>query len=443
MVHIKKIFTLGKDPVYEKGIKCYNKSEYEKAIGIFEDILSQKRYRSTLHYGLSEFYASQCYRNLGIIAMHEARFKDAIKYFEKSLKILPKATVLRNYLGICYNNVGLYNEAITEFEKVVNEKEDGIQINVRLALAYYNKGDHNSAIQKLKTTIASKPKHADLRHLLGLVLCNINDYEAGINEFSKAIEINPAYVEALRKLGLAYAAIEKYEDAKNVFQNLVNTVSDEDIGHYCLALTHSILGEPDKASKEFKKAKELNPSLEVKKVPSKSTAMHTLADKAGDEFSKAIMISSTFSSILTPLESAVKDIGLYNTLVRIYNSILEDHPNYADFHYKLGQVYENLHKRQQAIDEFMKAIELNPNYMHAHTSLAFAYKEKGDVYKAIEQFQFVLDKQTEVPGIYFQLALLHKEKGNRDKAIELLAKALELKPEFKDAKALLKELRSE
>jgi len=206
-----------------------------------------------------------------------------------------------------------------------------------------------------------------------------------------------------------------------------------------LALLYNILGQSSDATKNFKKAKELDKALNIKTTHSKPESKRILVDKANEEFSEAIMMGSTFTSVLMPLESAAKDIGLYNTLINIYKSILKEHPTYADFHHKLGQVYMNLHKYKKAIDEFLEAIKINPNYMHAHMNLAFAYKESGQSDRAIEEFQLILGKQLESASIYFQLAILYRDK-NKAKAIELLNSALELQPDFKDAKALLKEL---
>ncbi|PIU41976.1 MAG: hypothetical protein COS99_02580 [Candidatus Omnitrophica bacterium CG07_land_8_20_14_0_80_42_15] len=441
MIDFKKIFTFGKDDRYQKGINYYNNCEYEKAVKEFEDMLADTQYAESLHSRLAEFYTSQCYRNMGIIAMHETKFQDAIRYFEKSLKILPQSIMLSNYLGICYNNIGLYDQAIAEFEKVLTEKKDDITLNVRIALAYYNKGDHHNAVKRLQGAIVFKPKHADLHHILGLVYCNINDYKAGIDEFNKSIDINPVYVEALRKLGLAYIIIEKYDEAKGLLQRLTRVVPHDVFSHYCLALTYNILGDPTAALAEFENATSLGLKTESKELESKENSRRILLEIAREEFSKAIMINATFTSILTPLESEAKDIGLYNTLIRIYKSILDEHPTYADFHHKLGQVYDNLHMQEEAIAEFAKASEINPDYLHARISLAFSYKEMGHIDKAIEEFQFILSKQSDLPVIYFQLALLYKEKKDKAKAIELLNKALDLKPDLEEARDLIKELR--
>jgi len=440
-MQIKKIFTLGKDDRYQSGIGYYNRCEYKEALSEFTKVISNERNKGTLHYGLAEFYASQSSRNLGIIAMHEARFKDAIGYFEKSLKILPEATVLRGYLGVCYNNIGLYGEAIIEFEEMHKVGERDTQIDLRLALAYNNKGEHHKAIEKLKTAVALNPDHADLHYMLGVVSCSMHDYKAGILNFNKALELNPIYAEALCKNGLAHVALGQFEKAKGIFEKLIK-IADEEIGHFCLALIYSVLGDERGAKAEMKDAVRLNPAVDGKDIESKSISKKALTEKMGEEFSKAIMISYTFASILTPLESSVKDIGLYNTLARIYKSILEQHPNYADFHHKLGQVYEHLHKYKWAIDEFLRAVEINPNYVHAHVSLAFAYKETGAIDMAINEFEHVISRHTELPIAYYQLALLYKEKDDKKKAIELANKALELEPDFKEAETLLKELHS-
>ena len=84
MVHIRKIFTFGRDDAYQRAIDYYNKCEYKRALEEFSKMLGNKQYKNTLHYGLAEFYASQSYRNLGIKSMHETDFKGAIKYFKES-----------------------------------------------------------------------------------------------------------------------------------------------------------------------------------------------------------------------------------------------------------------------------------------------------------------------------------------------------------------------
>ena len=373
----KHFFTLGADEMYNRAMDYYNDCQYKEATAEFDKIILRDRGGARLHKELARFYKSQAYRNSGIIHMHEGRFDDAILDFKMALDIIPDSVILHSHLGVCYNNVGRFNNAIAEFERVLDDKEGDVQASIRLSLALRNQGLYDRAIDKLQSAIKINPHHADLHYFLGIVLCNKNEYKEAMQEFNKALQINPNYAEALSKLRFLYI---------------------------------------------------------VKDQPSSPSAI-----AAKEELFKAISISLSLTPFVSP-DISKKDVGLYNTLIYVYNQILKKHPNYADIHFKLAQIYENQERFADVEKEFKLALEINPNFVQARINLGFLYKELVRLDDAAREFNFVLEKNFSYPIIAFDLGLIYKRLNKIKDAIKAFQMALEFDPAFEEAKRELDSL---
>jgi tetratricopeptide (TPR) repeat protein len=374
----RHFFTLGGDEAYDQAMAHYNHCRYKEAITGFDKVIQMHRGKSRLHKELARFYKSQAYRNYGIIHMHEGRFGEAIVNFKMALEIIPESIILHSHLGVCYNNVGRFNHAIAEFEKVLDDKRSDIQSRIRLGLALRNQGLYNRAIDQFQAAININPGHADLHYFLGLVLCNKHNYREAVKELERALGINPHYTEARDKLR---------------FINIL-----------------------------------------VKEPPSSPQAA-----AAKDELFKAIVISLGLSPFISP-DLSKKDIGLYNTLIYVYNQILKEHPNYADIYFKLAQIYENQEKFQEAEDVLKKALQINPDFIQARVSLGFIYKETSRLEEAAREFSYVIDSNLPYPIIAFNLGLVYKRLNRIKEATRAFEIALQLDPGFEEARAELKNL---
>lgn len=411
MSFLKRFFTLGGDAAYNRAMDLYNTCRYRDAIQGFDKIIQRDRGKSRLHRRLALFYKAQAHRNSGIIHMHEGKFEDAISDFSTALEIIPESIILHNYLGICYNNTGKFSNAILAFEKVLLNNEKDIGTHIRLGLSLRNQGLYDKSIGKFRTAITLNPTHADLRYFLGLVLSNKEAYQEAITEFQKALEINPQYGEALLKLGCMYI----------------------------------LAGETQKAPDFFKRAFEVSGHSEtVAEMASLLEAQQyddkTLVLLAKEEIFKSTSISLSLTPFVSPDFSRREDTGLYNTLMHVYNQILEEHPNYADIHFKLARVYERQRKYSDAEGALRKALSINPDFIQARITLGFLYKELRRFQEAATEFSFVVDRGLPYPTVAFNLGLIYRKLGKREEAIRAFTRALELKPGFADAKTQIQEL---
>jgi tetratricopeptide (TPR) repeat protein len=114
----------------------------------------------------------------------------------------------------------------------------------------------------------------------------------------------------------------------------------------------------------------------------------------------------------------------------IYKNILKSSPHNYHVLNCLGNVLQEQHRYDDAIEFYQKAIMLNPNDFRTYYNLADAFFEKGELEKAIFNYKEALKINPDFPWAYNNLGLTLKDIGQLDEAIIHFQKAIELSPNF-------------
>jgi tetratricopeptide (TPR) repeat protein len=136
--------------------------------------------------------------------------------------------------------------------------------------------------------------------------------------------------------------------------------------------------------------------------------------------------------------------GLYGEAELFLKKVIEENPNYADVHNKLGVICELKGRKEKAREHFERALELNPNYTEAALNLAITLSDMGDADGAQEILIKIRETNKDVSGdldpfVAGKLANEHFRLGNiyydfslLDEAIEQYKKAVKLRPGLTD-----------
>ena len=84
----------------------------------------------------------------------------------------------------------------------------------------------------------------------------------------------------------------------------------------------------------------------------------------------------------------------------------------------------------EAIDHFLKALEIKPDYAKAENNLGEALYEQGKVADAIAHFNQSLAMRPDLPDAYNNLGNILLRSGETDKAIDYYRKALKIQPDY-------------
>ena len=98
-----------------------------------------------------------------------------------------------------------------------------------------------------------------------------------------------------------------------------------------------------------------------------------------------------------------------------------------------GACYEAIHKFDQSIESFIKAVEIHPHYAEAFYNLGVVQKKAGRIDDAINSYQSALGINSHNANAHNNLGNLLTQKGQIKESIEHLNLALKLNPKFAEA----------
>jgi tetratricopeptide (TPR) repeat protein len=148
----------------------------------------------------------------------EGRYQEAIQYYDRTLKIIPRHLNAWFAKGIAYRKLGAYRNATACFLRVV-------EIDPQNAHAYYEMGqllekgeNMEEAVRCYLEAIRSDPSHTDAMYKLGNILTTIGDFRSAIEYFDRIIEKKPDSSVAWYAKGVALRKNGQDQDAERCFQ---------------------------------------------------------------------------------------------------------------------------------------------------------------------------------------------------------------------------------
>ena len=270
----------------------------------------------------------------------------------------------------------------------------------------------NQLLQRLKVT----PTQHDERRL-----------KAAFARQTGSVEAYTLYAKAMWQQGLG--SKEAHERAVTLFEAALKTDDNFALAHFGLAVSLVATNNRWKASREIRKAIQLDESnAEVHRWLGDLlvNSPRRMYDQAIQSYQKAAELSPDTPEVYVGLGDARQAKGQYDEAVAEYQKALALQPDNARVYYGMGKIlYTEKQQYHEAVEAYQKAIQLEPTFMDAHLSLGEVYEEKGLYKEAIERYNHVLSLEPHHPGATYGLALAY-EKVDAKKAIEQWERYVEL-----------------
>ncbi len=189
-----------------------------------------------------------------------------------------------------------------------------------------------------------------------------------------------------------------------------------------LGVINQLKGNTRIATKYFEKALEINPRY----TEAALNLAITLSDTGKTEKAQKILLSTAFAASSSPVKIEPFVAG-----------------KLANEHFKLGNMYYDLHLIDKAIEQYQRAVELRPGLVDIQTKLGMTLREKGLHEEAMACFAAAKKANPAYAPAIVQLGLSHYLGGNNELAAKEWASALAINPGMKEAKTFLRLLRKE
>jgi tetratricopeptide (TPR) repeat protein len=441
--------------MYEEMVSMYGRSDYaNKAIDEYRLAIENDPNSDYLNAALAELYARtgrirdavleaqdilkrdgnnlEAHRLLGRIYLRslgdmqagtqsQEVLKLAIDQYEQLVKLEPNSVEDHLLLGRLYrlNNELLKSE--NEFKTAVKIQPDSEEAVTTLAYLYNEEGDSSHALQVLNS-IPESARTAKVYSALGFTYEQQKQYKEAIDSYRRSTELDRDNLDSVRGLaqnllndGQTEAALEQYK--------VIADADPSDAQTYMrMAEIDRRDGKFDQALEALKKASSIAPdSLEVQ---------YNIAviDEAQGKYDDAITI---LNQLLQKSEHAD---GQYS---------VPEKNNRSVFIERLGTVYREANKHQQAVETFRKMLDLgDENAVRGYQQIIETYRDNRQWQAATDVAIEAAKKFPNDRELQMVAASQQADMGNADAAIAKVRAMLKGTPDDRTVYVALAQMNS-
>jgi len=150
-------------------------------------------------------------------------------------------------------------------------------------------------------------------------------------------------------------------------------------------------------------------------------------------WSKTIIASPESARAHNNLGFLYEELGWIDDAIKEYMAALNLNSDLLLTYINLGNIYVKQGRLDEAIKEYLTALKIKPDDAEIHNNLGLAYAIQGDMDKAIHEFKITLKLKPDYVDARNNLGNAYKEKGFIDEAIKEYLIALKLNPDYVDA----------
>lgn len=373
---------------------------------------------------------------IGLSYMATNSYSEAISSFEKALFFTPNNPQILNYLAISQRNVGQTTAALSNFELAHNYAPNDVDIGLMLAESRFQIAQYGKARELYFQFIAQCPNQDELNFYIANSFFNEQNMDSSIVYYKYALAINANYDKCYEPIAAAYLRTKKFDGAVEFYSKVQSIHNSASINNF-LGLSFLGLKNYLKAKDYFSQAILIDNKMGIAYF-NLGRVEDLLNDKEGAliSFKNAKNLMPGDVDALNYLAKAYAKVGDASNAIDNYLKALEIEPNTANL-YKVAELYCSEKNYDAAFDIFQKLSALDQSNAHLYYKQGWCLDAKKSFLEAITMYQIALQYQENnkdfllaIGNDYFQL----EEYKN---AIIYLNLALNQDPNFAKAYYLL------
>ncbi len=161
--------------------------------------------------------SASAFYDLGAFAGQTGKFKVAIDYFNKAIKIKPDYSEAYGDKGLAYYRLGQFNKAEDMYKTAIelNPSNASALMNYAILMLKYKRYEEGQAL--LEDSVRADPKLADALYNLAHLYEKLGKYNDAIYAYKRMIEVKPKIGGLHYQLGLVYLKKEMYNEGLDNF----------------------------------------------------------------------------------------------------------------------------------------------------------------------------------------------------------------------------------
>jgi TolB-like protein/DNA-binding winged helix-turn-helix (wHTH) protein/Tfp pilus assembly protein PilF len=350
---------------------------YVTARGTEDFVKAEKMYLQAiaLDPGFALAYAQASILNSWSSVYDGARKPKARAQAEEALRLSPALGEAHMALGLClYWGDKKYDAALKEFEVAATTSPNNADVHCYIGGIYRRQGRWRESIASVERARSLDPRNHSTAFLAANNYLFVRDWPAAAAGFNRALAIKPDFV--LPKIGLAYLEVFRNDNpaaGRKLLENIPASVDTH--GMVAVARWDLAMLERDYAAAE-----------------------KILTDSPLEGFSPAGDAPKTYYQGRMALARGDLELAqrYFAAVIPDTEKRVRDNPDVAARHAELGRLYAYMQRKEDAIRESRRAVELEPesqNAFHGAThaaNLALVYALLGESDQAVTLIERLL-----------------------------------------------------
>lgn len=189
--------------------------------------------------------------------LHQVRAAEVL--LQKGLEINPKNARIISDLGLCdyYNND--LSQALLKFKKAISIDARNTYIYYNMGTVEYHQKNYSNAIKHLTHALELGDNYNSYRIFInrGASKYYLGDYSGAVQDYSKALVIKPENPSVIINVGMVYYIMEDYETAIQFFNRALKYSPDNKAAFYNRAMANYNLKKYSESVPDFEQSCDL------------------------------------------------------------------------------------------------------------------------------------------------------------------------------------------
>jgi len=293
----------------------------------------------------------------------------------------------------------------------------------------FQKRQYESATQLLAEYVDREPNMAGGNYRLGQSYERQNLFSDAIASFNRAIAIQPRFYY-FYELAQAYEKAAEPEAAKAAILSARAIQSDDDAARLsALAEFARLSDEPETALDLITECLDEDPSIRHGWGIKGQILLRIGRTELAEIALKEALAREPGAFVYFGLGQVARSKKDWPAAYEYFNTAVGIEPKFLDAYPLLGQALINLHRYDEAIGAFEKAMDAKP--ANAHFGIGLAYRYKHDWKAALVHFELATRINPEFGEAFSWLGTAYERNDNLEKALDAHRKAVAINPRSK------------
>lgn len=383
---------------------------------------------------------AETHTHLGAIALARGQVADAVKHLEEAVRIDDEIVDAVRMLGEAYVKTKNLPGALAQYKRAVKLAPKSGAVAASYGKALLAADSTDAAIRELTRAKEYLPEDPTIYEALGDAFAKHNVVPMVIMNYQKAIECDPASTVRRIKLANVYEKNRQYTDAVKEFDEIIKRDSTNADAYrqkgniYVRAKMYRSAVAPLRTYASLQPKSVEGSVLYVKALSGASDFEETVK-----EAKRSLKLDSSNVDVWRLLAQAQVETRQFQDALVSYEALKRRKAFGPEDQGQFGLALFRTGRDEEALNSLLEAVATDSTNCDAYFSLGSIYMKKRDYEKAGAMFdkRIECDPKSISLAAYLNGAASHMQTKNYPRTRELLVRAIEVKPDFLQARLWL------